>query len=234
MFPNMDKTTNSSNSQNLNESNKKGIDFTFLMIIILILISTFASAKTKYGYYQRNKKNQPITIGVQSGLVQRTMIYNINNYEQKYLEMAHRISIEKKFNKGLSLELGYYNSFTNNAPNTNYSYSDNNTIISLSSVYHIKLLPKLSLDPKVGVGLMLHHDHKYVNNEQLVTNQSRMQVVQIGGSMRFHINEYIAFGSGAEIIYGNKNHVFPYAYSGLYVNFMNNAAAKYKRCPSKF
>lgn len=230
----MDKTTNSSNSQNFTASNKKAIDFTFLMIIILILISTFASAKTRYGYYQRNKKNQPITIGLQSGLVQRTMIYNINNYEQKYLEMAHRISIEKKFSKGLSLEFAYYNSFTNNAPNTNYSYSDNNTIISLSSVYHIKILPKLSIDPKVGVGLMQHHDHKYINNEQLVTNQSRMQVVQIGGSMRFHFNEYIALGSGADLIYANKDHVFPYAYAGLYINFMNNAGAKYKRCPSKF
>ncbi len=230
----MDNTTNSSNSQNLNETNKKAINFTFLMIILLILISTFASAKTRYGNYQRNKQKYPITIGLQYGLVQRTMVYTLNNYEQKYLEPALQITIEKKVSKGLSLELGVYNSFTNNAPNTNYVYSDNNTIISLSSIYHIRLLPKISIDPKIGIGMMQYHEHKYLNNEQLVTSVNRMQVIQVGGTMRVHLNDKIALAAGADVIYGNKNHIFPYAHAGIYVSILNNSGAKYRKCPSKF
>ncbi len=41
----MDKTNNSSNSEMLNESNKKIIDLTLIIVVVLILISTFANAK---------------------------------------------------------------------------------------------------------------------------------------------------------------------------------------------
>lgn len=230
----MDKTTNSSNSQNLIHSNKKAIDFTFFIIIILILISTFASAKTRYGYYQRNKKSQTITVGIQSGLVQRTMTYNLNNYQQKYLELAHRLTIVKKVNKGLSVELGMYNSFTNNAPNTNYSFSDNNRVISLSSIYHVNVLPKVCFEPKIGLGVMFHHDHQYNEDAQLETYKSRMEILQLGGMLRLQLNDYFSIGGGGDLIIGNKNHIMPYAYTGIYVNLTKDAAAKYRRCPSKF
>ena len=41
----MDNSTNSNNSEKFNESNKRVIDLTLIIVVVLILISTFANAK---------------------------------------------------------------------------------------------------------------------------------------------------------------------------------------------
>lgn len=230
----MDKSTNTSNSKNFAVTNKKVIDVSFLLIIILILISTFASAKSKYGYNYNSKKNRAISIGLETGLVQRKMIYNINNYEQKYLEMGYRLSVSKKIYSNIGLELAAYNTFTNTAPNTNYSYSDKNTIISLSTIYSINLFNKVSFEPKIGIGWMQHHDHSVVNNEQLTTSINQSQVLLLGAKMRVNLTEWASIGSGLDMIIGDKNHVFPYAHGGMYFSLFNNKAGNNRKCPSKF
>lgn len=230
----MDNSTNSSKATNFVESNKKLIDISFLIVILLILFTTFATAKNRANQYNKYKRDFPFSIGVESGLVQRKMTYNENGFQQKYLELVYRVNLSKKFTQNLSAELSVYNSLTNTAPNFNYTYSDNNTIISFAGIYTIRLLPNVNLEPKIGYGWMQYHEHKNVISDQQLTKKNQSQMLQIGGRLKYHFNKNISFGTGLEVMYTNKQNYIPFAYGGIYISFLKSTNNFLRKCPSRF
>ncbi len=230
----MDNSTNSSKSPNFVESNKKLIDISFLIAILLILFTTFATAKNRTNQLNKYKRDYPIRIGVESGLVQRKMTYNENGFQQKYLELAYRVTLSKQFSKNLTAELGVYNSLKNTAPNINYTYSDNNTIISFASIYTIHILPHINIEPKIGIGWMQYHEHVNVIDDQKLTKKNQSQILQIGGRLKYNFNKNIAFGYGLELMYQDRQNYFPFAYGGVYISFLKTSNNFLRKCPSRF
>lgn len=228
----MDNSTNSSKSVFDFKRNKKTIDATFLLVIILILLTTFATAKTRVSQFNRNKKNYPVVIGLEAGLAQKKMEYTINTFNQKYIEPAYRLTLSKQLNSKLTVELAYLNSFKNPAPNIDYIYNDQNKLISVSSIYKIKILDNISFEPKLGIGWMQYSEHLSTTENNSISKVKQSQAFQIGSKLKYQFHKNFALGAGADYIYVNNQLNFPFAYGGLYFNFNSNGINK--KCPSKF
>lgn len=233
----MDNNANPTETKNFAESNKLAFDLSFILLILLILVSTFASAnphKYHYKYNRYNKNNKTITIGLEGGLAQKTMVYTIDNFNQKYIEIGARLSLAMQMNKNMYLEIAALGTLNNPAPNTNYNYSDNNRLASLSYLYRINLNERISIEPKIGIGLLQHRE--YVVNIQDGNESSikQTQVVVAGLRAKYHFNKNFAIGGGGDYIFASGNLSFPYAYGGLYFSFNADGMGIERRCPSKF
>jgi hypothetical protein len=228
----MENSTNSSKSSNFVKSNKKVIDISFLIVILLILFTTFATAKTRVNQFNRNKKNYPLVIGLEAGLAQKKMEYTINTFNQKYIEPAYRLTLSKQLNSKLTIEFAYLNSFKNPAPNIDYIYNDQNKLISVSSIYKIKILNNISFEPKLGIGWMQYTEHLSTTENNSINNVKQSQAFQIGSKLKYQFHKNFALGAGADYIYVNNQLNFPFAYGGLYFNFTSNGINR--KCPSKF
>jgi hypothetical protein len=230
----MENNSGMSNKQNIVESNRRLVDITFTLVIILILISTFASASNNNYQYNRFKKNNTITFGLETGLSQKSMIYNIDNYKQKYLEFGYRLSLSKALTNNINLELAGFISLDNPAPNTNYIFTDRNRIISISSVYRIELIDHIFLEPKIGIAWFQYKENGSYTETGNYSELKQTQALQVGLRAKYQFHKNIAIGGGADYLVSEKNLSFPYAFAGLYFNFENNRSSIGRKCPTKF
>jgi hypothetical protein len=230
----MENNTELSNKRNIVESNKKFVDIAFTLIIILILISTFASARPRNYQYIRVKKNNTITIGLETGISQKSMVYNIDNFNQKYLELGYRLNVSKALTNNINVELAGFLSLDNPAPNTNYTYTDKNRIFSVSTVYKIEVVNNIFLEPKIGIAWFQYRENGSYTESGDYSVLKQTQALQIGARARYQLAKNLSIGGGADYLISEKNLSFPFAYAGLYFNFDHDRSSIGRRCPTKF
>lgn len=223
--------------------------FQIIVAIVILMQLSIVPVYSKNYYYKKQKNNHPITLGMDIGILQRTLVASDQITHQKFLDFGYRFSLVRKMNKTMSLN--FSNLFTldrygilntNNNATTNYYHIHNNKVFSLSAEYNYQLGEYITFHPRLGLGMMFYEQSHINENGSTINSKKSDQLFLVGLQGKIHLSNTIALGGAIDYIQSvdaikqnDKAHAYlnsPMLTGGVYITLNNSGMKKYQRhCP---
>lgn len=230
--------------------------FSIILVLAALVLPMIGTAQSSKFYFNKPRNLKSITIGVETGILRRTLVSSIDFSKQKFLDLGYRVTLSRRINKKVSLEfaamstLDRYGIFKDNSIATdNYFHVHKNRMLSINAQYYYMLGKYISLHPSIGFGWMQYKQVYQNDLKQDITTSKSDQLIMVGLSGKLHISTDFALGGSVQYVQSvdalkdkGISHVYlntPFASAGMFITLPlektgHNAFRTARKCPKRF
>lgn len=227
-----------------------------ILVLAAMVLPMFGAAQSSKFYFNKPRNLKAITLGVETGILRRTLVSTTDFAKQKFLDLGYRVTLNRRINKKVSLEFAAMSTLNrygilkdNSAATDNYFHVHKNRMLSINAQYYYMLGQYISLHPSIGFGWMQYKEVYQNDLKQDITTSKLDQLIMVGLSGRLHISTDFALGGSIQYVQSidalkdkGISHVdlnMPFASAGVFITLPlektgRNAFRSARKCPKRF